>query len=135
MSKSKTRVDDKGRVCTKCHAYKTWNQFGSNSRGLNGHTSRCRRCLNKVESRRDRAPRRLLRVYGLTQVEYGVMELEQDGKCKICKSKEKLFVDHCHETEKVRGLVCNTCNLMLGLAKDNPEILIKAAEYLKHASN
>jgi hypothetical protein len=46
----------------------------------------------------------------------------------------RLDVDHCHSSEKVRGLLCNPCNSMLGHARDNVFILKAAANYLeKHA--
>lgn len=61
----------------------------------------------------------------------------QGGKCAICKSagSGKLHVDHCHESGKVRQLLCNTCNGGLGLFKDNPELMRVAAQYVeKHKS-
>ena len=56
---------------------------------------------------------------------------DSNGNCEICKKQTKLFVDHCHGTEKYRGLLCRSCNLMLGYAKDNIETLIFGANYLK----
>lgn len=50
--------------------------------------------------------------------------------CAICGGKEKLVVDHDHETDKVRGLLCFFCNLGLGNFRDNPQLLKKAIEYL-----
>jgi len=68
------------------------------------------------------------------------MLLDQNGVCKICGLPETRFaggritnlsVDHNHETSVVRGLLCHFCNMMLGMAKDNPKILTNAAKYLK----
>jgi hypothetical protein len=53
------------------------------------------------------------------------------GECKICNKITKLVVDHCHETKVVRGLICDSCNKVLGHSFDNPETLIKAAKYLR----
>jgi len=43
-----------------------------------------------------------------------------------------LCVDHDHNTGKIRGLLCNTCNRALGLLKDNKQLLINALKYLKN---
>jgi hypothetical protein len=45
--------------------------------------------------------------------------------------KKRLAIYHCHTTGKVRGLLCVNCNLAIGLLKDNPDLLNKAASYLK----
>lgn len=50
--------------------------------------------------------------------------------CEICERRTRLDQDHCHSTGKLRGLICRSCNLVLGHAKDSPEILTEAIEYL-----
>jgi len=69
---------------------------------------------------------------------------KQGGGCAICgRTKvtngrwisthaKDLHVDHDHETGQVRGLLCNQCNVSLGLMDDEPDRLIRAAEYLKN---
>ena len=79
--------------------------------------------------------------YGITPEEYQKMHDEQDGVCAICKQPEtllhqngnirRLVVDHNHETDEVRALLCTKCNLMVGNSLDNPELLEKAAAYLR----
>jgi hypothetical protein len=58
------------------------------------------------------------RAYGITVEDYETMLANQNGVCKICnrpcKSGKSLAVDHCHETGKVRGLLCAKCNTNLG---------------------
>lgn len=81
------------------------------------------------------------RQYGITDADLARMKDEQDNKCYICQSEgfligknnhsEKLAVDHCHGTGKVRKLLCHNCNRALGLFKDKPELLRKAADYLE----
>jgi len=62
----------------------------------------------------------------------------QNGACKICGKQnldgKRLFIDHDHKTKKFRGLLCSRCNLLLGQAKDNIQILYKAADYLEAKS-
>jgi hypothetical protein len=78
-----------------------------------------------------------LRAFGIGLDEYKQMLDAQGGKCAICGFQERSdpnffpVVDHCHETGKVRGLLCANCNHILGKAKDNPDVLRAAAEYLE----
>jgi hypothetical protein len=72
------------------------------------------------------------RKYGLSCQEYNLMSNKQDGLCLICLNGPKgmLCVDHDHKTGKVRGLLCRSCNLMLGYAKDDAFRLSRAVDYL-----
>jgi hypothetical protein len=74
--------------------------------------------------------------YGISLESYTKMLENQQGCCSICKTpqvnlKITLAVDHCHSTGKVRGLLCRNCNLMIGFAKDNKELLSSAIRYLE----
>lgn len=77
---------------------------------------------------------RLVRDYGIGIEEYRAMLKRQNGVCAICQvtrdTNYSLHVDHCHDTGKVRGLLCGSCNKMLGLARDDRARLARAAEYL-----
>lgn len=74
----------------------------------------------------------LKRKYGLTFEDIERGKLEQDGKCAICRNvPAKWHIDHDHVSGKYRGLLCQSCNLMLGHAKDNASILARAIEYLE----
>lgn len=72
--------------------------------------------------------------YGLSAEEYYSMFKKQNNKCVICgqefSDSNKAFVDHCHKTNRVRGLLCTKCNLLLGMANNNIEILQNAIKYL-----
>ena len=80
--------------------------------------------------------RDLQRAYGLT--DDGVIEIDRrlHGSCEICGEKctqsARLSIDHCHRTGAVRGVLCQRCNRILGMAKDSPNMLRLAAEYLEH---
>jgi hypothetical protein len=76
----------------------------------------------------------LKRLFGIDQKDYEVLLIKQNNQCAICKkikSQKNLDIDHCHDTKIIRGLLCRPCNLGLGYFKDNPELLIKAAQYLR----
>ena len=83
-----------------------------------------------------------IRKFGISELEYDQMFVDQEGKCAICgceetyihhatQQKANLAIDHCHTNGHVRGLLCKACNNALGLFKDNPELLRKAADYLE----
>lgn len=84
----------------------------------------------------------LQRSYGITAEQYKEMFVVQDGKCAICHMEETridprtkrvkyLHVDHCHETGKVRGLLCSGCNLALGAIKEDPSVAESMIKYIK----
>ena len=61
----------------------------------------------------------------------------QGGGCAICgitvdPTHKQLSVDHCHNSGKVRGLLCTLCNTALGSFKDDPELLQKAINYVSN---
>lgn len=74
--------------------------------------------------------------YGITIDDYNILFKLQEGKCKICERhqsefKKALHVDHCHKTEKVRGLLCSSCNRGIGYFKEDTNILNKAVSYIQ----
>lgn len=77
-------------------------------------------------------------LYKLNEEEYKELFVKQNNKCAICGNEFgddlKGFVDHSHETGKVRGVLCTKCNTLLGFANDNIEILKAAIEYLLNNS-
>lgn len=71
--------------------------------------------------------------YGLTEDAYKALYESQKGVCKICGNEDfrKLVVDHDHITGRIRGLLCTSCNVGLGMFKDSIKNLLNAIEYLK----
>lgn len=73
--------------------------------------------------------------YNIDVYDYMKMYESQKGKCKICLKLERngrnLSVDHCHNTNRIRGLLCSDCNLTLDKWNDDIEIFKRAIEYLK----
>jgi len=78
--------------------------------------------------------KRRARRYGLSDDNYNAILARQHGACGICKrSGRVLCVDHCHATDKVRGLLCHNCNKALGLFNDDPDSTQAATVYLKRS--
>lgn len=69
--------------------------------------------------------------YGLTREQVNALIAHQLGLCKICKKKKELVVDHDHSTGKVRGMLCYSCNHLLGCAYDSCAILADGIIYLE----
>lgn len=79
------------------------------------------------------------RQFGITPEQYNELLVKQDFRCAICRKHEtefakKLAIDHDHQTLEIFGLLCNNCNhRFIGKFRD-PELFLKAAEYLKQGS-
>jgi hypothetical protein len=77
----------------------------------------------------------LRRKYGITVPEYDELMRRQGSVCACCGSANggvrAFHLDHDHRTGKVRGILCNNCNAALGLIRDDPEIALAMANYLK----
>ena len=77
--------------------------------------------------------------YSMQEVEWWSRYQSQNGNCAICgepmlphgRGKDVAYVDHNHETGEVRGLIHSKCNLIIGHAEDDPQLLRLAAEYLE----
>lgn len=80
----------------------------------------------------------ILKKYNLTLEKYRNFLRAQNSKCLGCGAVDgqinygrgrHLVVDHCHESGEVRGLLCSRCNLILGMAKENPQVLMRLRDY------
>lgn len=75
--------------------------------------------------------------YGITEEDTQAMWLMQGGRCDICRDRIDVLsahVDHNHETQEVRALLCSSCNQGLGQFKDNQTLLQAAASFLGRMS-
>lgn len=110
------------KVCSKCKLSKDISDFSFGK-------SICAECARWQQIQKN---------YNLSRDEYFKLLDSQGGNCAICNEKPKqsekggrLFVDHCHTTHKIRGLLCFKCNSGLGNFNDNQNFLQNAINYLK----
>lgn len=126
--------------CPKCREVKPLALFHKNQSlplGVTVWCAACRRSAEKDRTARD--PEHYLRerlksVYGLSLERYNEMKVEQNGCCRICLtpiSGKNCHVDHCHQTGKVRALLCGRCNPGIAMFDESPAILLRAVEYLR----
>ena len=108
---------------------------------LKGRRKHCSDTCKNIHKTDIRWVHNLSDLYGLTLLEYETKFINQNGRCAICRKQEtikrngrkrRLSVDHCHETNKVRGLLCSRCNFVIGHVTDDWLILDNAIEYLTY---
>jgi hypothetical protein len=123
--------------CPKCEQEKSLAEFHNDKYTMTGKAIYCRECNKKKSKERYSSNKekvsiqRIKKKFGISQDDYLKLFNDQDGKCKICEvPKKKLVVDHCHTTQKIRGLLCSSCNLGLGHFKDSINALDAAIRYL-----
>lgn len=143
--------------CARCHWALPLSEFYKNKRYKSGYKTTCIKCNNEVrklnypniakeraelQRRLRKKDRRKIRsyqlkgLYGMTMDDYDRMYADQQGCCRICgEHYDKLYIDHCHTTDKVRGLLCPCCNAFIGMAKEDIRILTKAICYIKRHSS
>ena len=128
-------IIDNKKWCNQCNSSKSIDEFyEAIDKGEKRLKSSCKLCCLEKQ---------LLtkyRKYNLSKEEFDNLLISSDYKCNICSCNfkelpyltilSKLFIDHCHQTGKVRGLLCGKCNSCIGLANDNIDILQKAIIYL-----
>lgn len=131
--------------CAKCGVSKSDSEFYSfhdKWQERSYLSARCKPCHqeykkeNPVATARNRKTEKLKLRYGLTYEEWEKLREDEDFSCMICGITEvelgrRLDVDHCHVSNKVRGVLCNSCNVILGRAKDSIEVLKAAIAYLE----
>lgn len=139
--------------CNKCGQTKPLSAFYADKRNVTyGVTGQCRACMTArnravysklpLEERQRRYRSHAAKwkwysvkhKYGITRDEYMAMEQKQDGLCAACglpPHDGQLRIDHCHDTGRVRGLLCHQCNAALGLLKEDPARIEGLAAYAK----
>src|SRR4051812_36980393 len=96
--------------CCHCKQIKPYTEFGKRSNQKDGYNYNCSVCKNQQGKESKYRAR-----YGITLEDKLEMLRNQDGKCIICgEEMDRMVVDHCHKTGKVRGILCDNCNRGLG---------------------
>ena len=129
--------------CKKCITDLPLDNYYFNKNGKYKRQNVCKKCMNIYDYKTDKN-HKLKKAYGITLDEYNKLLSKQKNKCSICeidnngkyRNKARAFaVDHCHNTNKIRGLLCSDCNIALGLLKDNTKYLQSAINYLNKLKN
>jgi hypothetical protein len=123
--------------CGRCKRKKSALEFSRNRTTKRGYQWTCKSCRRGIPENPERTRRYgLKRKYGLSEDQYIALLDSQEGRCALCGStdpgwKKSWLVDHDHETNKTRAILCVSCNTGLGKFKDSPQLLRKAALYIE----
>ena len=127
--------------CSACKQQLSLDKFHKDRTKHDGVRAYCKQCMIikntttiMADQQRDSY---LRRTYGITyETVLNLLEAQQD-RCLICLKEFRYsskndwpFIDHCHATNKIRGLLCGWCNLGIGYLKDNASICRSASRYL-----
>ena len=117
-------------LCGSC--YTSWFNHSTPERNARYKEHKRRNYVNTTSPEKRRAAH-LKKMYGLSLDDYEALLLSQNGVCAMCglSSREPLFVDHDHENGRVRGLLCSSCNILLGWVERAPELVESALAYLQ----
>jgi hypothetical protein len=130
--------------CHVCKDVKEFDCFYKDKYTKTGYAAICKICKDKKRKEYcEKNPNwakdcRLKSTYGINLEQYNIMFITQQGRCGICsihqsEFKKSLEVDHCHITNKIRGLICHKCNKAIGLLGDSYESVNAALQYLKNS--
>jgi hypothetical protein len=138
------------KYCPSCKQTLSVKLFGVDNRDKNGLMVNCKTCehlrrkqynptgaKNNAERKQRDHYFRMASIktsYGLTEVDFQDMMNQQKGCCEICSKdfselSTRASIDHDHDTNKVRGLLCPRCNTLLGTIESNEDLLHKVVEY------
>lgn len=132
------------KTCNTCKESKSASSFYRMGKSKDGLRHYCKEC-SFLKNKKYRTPDlqrnfHLMRFFKIGLKEWNEMFEAQGKQCKICAARTSkghghgFYIDHDHNTRKIRGILCHSCNALLGFSKDSPEILTAAIKYL-HESN
>lgn len=130
----------KVKTCNTCKVTKSGDEFYHHSNGR--LMSRCKECDKAYKRKRYHSSkhirdkvrkqtkeRQVQKVFGISSKEY--YSYFEDAVCSICSRNTDLVLDHCHNSGKIRGVLCRTCNTGIGHLRDSPELVARALYYLQ----
>lgn len=129
------------KVCFSCNKEKSITEFHRDGKRYKPYCKPCRSAKRKTHSNgrvgREAERRAHLQArYGITLEDYNDLLESQNGLCAVCdKPMERINVDHCHSSGKVRGLLCFGCNVAIGHFNDDIEVILSAVEYIRKHSD
>jgi hypothetical protein len=130
------------KACSCCYQFFGKEFFHPERRNVDGLNSACRQCRNKKalqwqqNNPKSKRSTHLKSKFGITAEQFDEMLQLQNHCCAICmsptpKGRGTFHVDHCHETGKIRGILCHDCNTGIGKLGDSLESVKKAVSYLE----
>jgi len=131
---------EKGKTCVTCKQWKLFSNYWRHSSGRFGLRPQCKVCIRNVQRRYRKSSsgkihgrKKIIHQYGLSVDKFNEQLENQKFRCFICRkiSKKTLFIDHDHKNGKVRGLLCNRCNVGLANFDDDISRIKWAALYLR----
>lgn len=153
------RGAEANRFCRACNTTKPLTDFYRNRSRAKGRYTICKPCWSAKQKARDSTPAgraarsrycakyrastkgrrkakdfKLRRDYNITIEDYERMATAQGGCCAICHkppTKNPLYVDHCHKTGRIRGLLCAVCNHLIARVESDAELFGRIVQYLK----
>lgn len=135
------RLKIRTRICNHCLNEYSLDTEGSRHKYCSTACYKAKHAATFKTSKRDKVARTtywLRHKYGITVEERDQMLQDQGGCCAICKTSEPTgynwHVDHCHTTNKVRGMLCSRCNQALGLVSENVSTLRSMIKYVENHS-
>lgn len=154
----RAKILTKYRVCKQCLVEKLSSEYHKDKNTVAGIRAICKSCIQINRSKdtlkakrkqwRDSQDQKVLKAgqmvsvlrklgYNITKTQY-LEILEAAGTtCAICERefKKTPSMDHCHATNKIRGIICNDCNTAIGMFKENKKALLNAIYYLESFEN
>ena len=134
--KSKNFVVDGFKVCPRCEKNKTVGEYHFTPKKMSSYCKDCHSLVtraNYLKTKSLQKSQALMRLCGITLEQRDALFAAQGCKCDICGIfgvSVTWHTDHDHRTDNFRGVLCSFCNNMLGMARDNPEILRRGVLYL-----
>ena len=121
LAKRRARYQsNKALLTAKCREYYRRNRRARVRASQRYYKNNRRRCIDTG----------LRRKYGITLEQRDRMVNRQGGKCAVCRKRKRLVVDHSHNSKRVRGLLCHSCNFYLGYINEQLTIVARIRKYL-----